>query len=208
MNFRDLTKKQKTYIYSGASLVGLLLWAFFSAGMITHNFKRSQLSVDGNRQEALIHGIILTETKQEHKYWEIYGETGNYDSKNKVAILNNLVGNFFDENGDVSMSFESTRGQYSEEKGEIILYEKTFIALKDETTLVCDKLIWTGNDKPVYAYDNVEIARGNEFLATANEVIISAGFEHFKIIGDAITKIYDEKANASSTDEQQEKQTN
>ncbi len=193
MDWKNFSKKKKTYIIAGATLVGILLWAFLSAGLITANFTRSQLSVDGNRQEALIHGIILTETKHEHKYWEIYGETGNYDSKNKTAILNNVIGNFYNEENEVSMSFESTRGQYNEEKGEITLYEKTFIVLKDGTTLTCDKLIWTGSDKPVYAYENVNVTRGEQFLATADEIIISPGYEHFKIIGDSVTKIYEKE---------------
>lgn len=130
-NWKELSKKRKAYVGAFIAIVSLLLWAFVSAGVITHNFNRSQLSVDKDRQEALINGIILTETKDEKKYWEIYGETGNYDSNNGVAMLNNVVGNFYDDNNQVSMSFESTKGTYNEKKGQIILYENTFVAIKD-----------------------------------------------------------------------------
>ena len=82
MNWKNLSKKKKAYIIAFSGIVGILLWAFISAGIITHNFNRSQLSVNQDRQEALINGIILTETKDEKKYWEIYGETGTYDSTN------------------------------------------------------------------------------------------------------------------------------
>lgn len=195
--FKNLSKKKKAYIGAFAAIVGLLLWAFISAGIITHNFNRAQLSTDKDRQEALISGIILTETKDEKKYWEIYGETGKYDSKNGVAMLNNVIGNFYDDNNQVSMSFESTRGTYNEKKGQIILYDDTFVVIKDGTTLRTDKLVWSGNDKPVTAEGDIRITRNKQFLATAREVEISPDYEKFRIIGNAVSKIYDENGKHS-----------
>lgn len=190
---KNLSKKQKAYLGGFSLIVGLLLWAFVSAGVITHNFNRSQLQTDQDRQEALIHGIILTETKDEKKYWEIYGETGNYDSKNGIAILNNVVGNFYDDGNEVSMSFESSKGTYNEKKGQIILYEDTFIVLKDLTTLRANKLEWSGKDIPIVAQGNVKITRKSEFIATADKVEISPDYDKFKIIGNAVSKVYDDK---------------
>lgn len=190
---KNLSKKQKTYIGALAVIVGILVWAFISAGVITHNFNRSQLQTDQDRQEALMQGIILTETKDEKKYWEIYGETGNYDSKNGVAMLNNVIGNFYDDKNEVSMSFESSRGTYNEKKGQIILYDDTFIVLKDFTTLRANRLEWSGSDKPIVAEGNIRITRDKDFLATAKKVEISPDYDNFKIIGNAVSKIYDNK---------------
>ncbi len=193
MDLRKLSRKQKAYIGAFAAIVGLLAWAFISAGVITHNFNRSQLQTDQDRQEALINGIILTETKDEKKYWEIYGETGNYDSKNGVAMLNNVIGNFYDENNEVSMSFESSKGTYNEKKEQIILYEDTFIVLKDLTTLRANKLVWTGKDVPIVAQGNVRITRKSDLLATAKKVEISPDYNKFKIIGNTVSKVYSDK---------------
>lgn len=190
---QNLSKKQKAYFGAFAVLVSVLLWAFISAGVITSNFNRSQLQTDQDRQEALIKGIILTETKDEKKYWEIYGETGNYDSKNGVAMLNNLVGNFYNDKNEVSMSFESSRGTYNEAKSQIILYDDTYIVLKDLTTLRANKLVWSGTDVPIVAQGNVKITRGNEFIATASKVEISPDYDRFKIIGNAVSKVYSDK---------------
>ncbi len=192
---KSLSKKQKAYIGAFAAIIGLLAWAFISAGVITHNFNRSQLQTDQDRQEALINGIILTETKDEKKYWEIYGETGNYDSKNGVAMLNNVVGNFYDDNNEVSMSFESSKGTYNEKKEQIILYDDTFIVLKDFTTLRANKLVWSGKDIPTVAEGNVRITRKNELLATAKEVEISPDYQKFKIKGNAVSRVYSDKEN-------------
>jgi LPS export ABC transporter protein LptC len=193
MDLRKLSRKQKAYIGAFAVVVGLLAWAFISAGIITHNFNRSQLQTDQDRQEALINGIILTETKDEKKYWEIYGETGNYDSKNGVAMLNNVVGNFYDENNEVSMSFESSKGTYNEKKEQIILYEDTFIVLKDLTTLRANKLVWSGKDIPIVAEGNVRITRKSDLLSTAKKVEISPDYNKFKIIGNTVSKVYSDK---------------
>lgn len=193
MDLRKLSRKQKAYIGAFAAIVGLLAWAFISAGVITHNFNRSQLQTDQDRQEAMINGIILTETKDEKKYWEIYGETGNYDSKNGVAMLNNVIGNFYDENNEVSMSFESSKGTYNEKKEQIILYEDTFIVLKDLTTLRANKLVWTGKDIPIVAEGNVRITRKSDLLATAKKVEISPDYNKFKIIGNTVSKVYSDK---------------
>ena len=190
---KNLSKKQKAYAGAFVAIVGLLAWAFISAGVITHNFNRSQLQTDQDRQEAQIDGIILTETKNEKKYWEIYGETGNYDSKNGVAILNNVIGNFYDDKNQVSMSFESSRGTYNEKKEQIILYENTFIVLKDLTTLRANRLIWSGKDIPTVAEGNVRITRNDQILSTAKKVEISPDYETFKIIGDTVSKVYSDK---------------
>ena len=190
---KNLSKKQKAYVGAFCAIVALLAWAFISAGVITHNFNISQLQTDQDRQEASIDGIILTETKNEKKYWEIYGETGNYDSKNGVAMLDNVIGNFYDDENQVSMSFESSKGTYNEKKEQIILYEDTFIVLKDLTTLRANRLIWSGKDIPTIAEGNVRITRKNELLSTAEKVEISPDYETFKIIGNAVSKVYSDK---------------
>ena len=56
-----MSRKKKAYIAAALALVGILAWAFISAGIITHNFNRSQLTNSEDRQEAQINGIILTE---------------------------------------------------------------------------------------------------------------------------------------------------
>jgi lipopolysaccharide assembly outer membrane protein LptD (OstA) len=107
-------------------------------------------------------------------------------------MLNNVIGNFYNDNNEVSMSFESSKGTYNENKEQIILYDDTFIVLKDLTTLRANKLEWSGTDKPVIAKGNVRITRNKDFLATAEEVEISPNYDRFKIIGNTVSKVYKE----------------
>lgn len=190
--WQNLSKKKKTYLSAFLVIMSIMLWAFISAGVITHNFNRSQLQTSEDKQEALIKGIILTETKDEKKYWEIYGETGNYDSTNGIAMLNSVVGNFYKDN-EVSMSFESSKGTYNSKKSEIILYNDTHIALKDGISLKADRLKWAGKEKPIVAKGHIIVTRGKEFVATADEITISPDYSSFKISGNTVSKMFDVK---------------
>lgn len=187
-----MSKRQIIYLSALLAVVGVLAWAFISAGIITHNFNRDQLAGTENRQELDISSIILTESKAGKKYWEIYGESGYYNSDNKVAMLDNVTGNFYKDN-EVSMSFESSKGTYNETKKQIILYQNTHIVLKDGTSLFTDRLTWSGSDKEIVASGHVKINRNNELVATAQKATISPDYATFRIIGNSVTKLYDLK---------------
>ena len=167
-------------------------WAFISAGIITCNFNRSQVQGNGDEQKVDAVGIIITETKEGTKYFEIYGENGNYSNDHSIATLHNVVGNFF-KDGEVAMSFQSSKGTYEEKTGIITLYENTYIVLKDETSLAADKLTWSGSDKDTVAEGHVKIKKSNEMYALAEKCVIGAGYDKFKIIGKTQTKIYSDK---------------
>jgi len=185
-------KKRLTYAGIFLTLVIVLAWAFISAGVITRNFNREQLVGTENRKELDISSLILTETKGDKKYWEIYGQTGYYNSDDRVALLENVTGNFY-SNNVVSMSFESSKGTYNEVKKQIILYDNTHIVLKDGTSLFCDRLTWSGSDKDVVATGHIKINRNNELISTAQKAVITPDYADFKIIGKTVTKLYDLK---------------
>jgi len=192
MDLKKLGKKRSIYAIIFITLAGVLAWAFISAGIITRNFNREQLIGTENRKELDISSLILTETKGDKKYWEIYGESGYYNSDNRVALLENVTGNFY-SNNEVSMSFESTKGTYNEVKKQIILYDDTHIVLKDGTSLFCDRLTWTGSDKDIVATGHIKINRNNELISTAERALITPDYSDFKIIGKTVTKLYDLK---------------
>lgn len=189
LNFKKLGRKRTVYAIAFLIVVGILAWAFIAAGIITRNFNREQLIGTENRQELDVSSIIITETKNDKKYWEIYGEKGYYNSDNKVALLENVTGNFY-SNNEVSMSFESSKATYNEIKKQIILFNDTHIVIKDGTALYCDRLTWSGSDKDVIAQGNIKINRNNELIATAEKAVISSDYSRFKIVGKTVTKLY------------------
>ena len=54
--------------------------------MIVYNIKEVLTNALG-KQQVTVHGLIVTETKDNKKYWEIYAEEGNYNDKDKVVLL-------------------------------------------------------------------------------------------------------------------------
>lgn len=187
--FRNLDKKKRIYFIAISVIVFIMVWAFISAGIITANFNRAQVKSSANSQKIDAIGLIITETKEGKKYFEIYGESGSYNNDHSIATLNNVVGNFYKDN-EVAMSFQSTKGSYDEKTGYITLYENTYIVLKDSTSLQSDRLTWYGSDKDTIAEGNVKIKKGDELNALADQCIISPGYEKFKIVGRTQTRLY------------------
>ena len=93
--FSKMKKKQKVYLLVFIVIVGVLMWAFITAGVITHNFNRALLKSGDNKQAVEVSSMIINESNNGKKMFEIYGETGNYSSDHKVAHLNNVIGNLF-----------------------------------------------------------------------------------------------------------------
>ena len=132
------------------------------------------------------------ETKDEQKYWEIYGENGKWDSVHGVAQLENVIGNFYKDN-EVSMSFESSKGTYDSKNGTIVLYEDTFIVLKDGVSLKADNLRWEDSKLPIVAKGNIEVRKANQLVSNADKIIISPDYESFRVEGKTISKVYEDK---------------
>lgn len=190
--FKGFDKKKKVYVISILAVIFVMLWAFISAGVITANFNRAQLKNKENEQKVDALGIIITETKEGTKYFEIYGENGHYSNDHSIATLNNVIGNFYKDN-EVSMSFQSSKGTYNENTGVITLFDNTYIVLKDGVSLKTDRLIWSGSDKETVADGNVIIKKGDDMISTANKCIIGAGYDKFKIEGKTSTKVFGKK---------------
>lgn len=193
--YKKLDKKKRTYLLAVLGVVVVMLWAFMSAVIITGKYSREQLKGSPDEQKVDAVGIIITETKDGSKYFEIYGETGHYSNDTSIATLYNVIGNFYKDN-NVAMSFQSSKGTYDEKTGVITLYDNTYIVLEDSTSLKTDKLIWSGSDKETVAEGHVVITKNNEMIATAEKGFISAGYENFRIAGKTTTKLYERKGKS------------
>ncbi len=192
MDFKKLSKKKHVYFLITAVVTAILLWAFVTAKVITHDFNRQMVAGKQDEQQAVIHGIILTETKNEEKYWEIYADTGKWNSLNGVAQLDGVLANFYKDN-KVSMSLKSSKGTYDSKTKAITLYEHTLIAIDGGITLKADKLTYLNSREPIVAEGHIQVQKDNELLSTADKIIISPNYENFKIMGNTVSKLYEDK---------------
>ena len=69
------------------------------------------------------------------------------------------------------MSIQSSQGTYNAREKTITLFNDTYLVIKDGLTLNADKLVWSGNDKPIFAYGNVVITKDDQFMANADDIV-------------------------------------
>lgn len=184
-----MSKRKITYIVIFSLVVLGCAWAFISAGVITKNFKKEAINNAGEKQKLNIENLIITETKEDKKYWELYAESGYYDSQNKVAILYNVIGNFYDDD-KVVLSMESSKGTFSEETKKVVLYENSYFIYKDGTDVRADRFVWQGNDKDIVAQGNVIIRRNGELRTFSNEAVLTNQMTSVRIKGRSKTELY------------------
>ena len=91
------------------------------------------------------------------------------------------------------MSLQSSKGTYDSKTKAITLYKDTFIVLKDGITLNADKLTWLNSNSPVIAEGHIKIQKANQLLSTADKIIISPNYDSFKIEGNTVSKVYEDK---------------
>ena len=185
----SMSKRKIAYISILAIFIIGCVWAFIAAGIITKNFKKEALSDAGEKQKLNIENLIITETKEDKKYWELYAESGYYDNQNKVAILYNIIGNFYDKD-EVVLSMESSKGTFDEATKKVVLYEDTFIIYKDGTNVKADRFTWQGNDKDIIAQGNVVIQRAGEIRTFSNEAVLGNKMTNVRIKGRSKTELY------------------
>ena len=184
-----MSKRKIAYTVILLAVVIGCAWAFIAAGVITKNFKREALKNAGEKQEVNVKNLIITETKEDKKYWELYAEKGYYDNQNKVVILYNVIGNFYDKD-EVVLSMESSMGTYSEEKKKVVLYDNSYFIYKDGTDVRADRFVWEGNDKDIKAQGNVIIRKSGELRTFSKEAVLSENMTNIKIIGRSKTELY------------------
>lgn len=184
-----MSKRKIAYTVILLAIVIGCAWAFIAAGVITKNFKKEALKSAGEKQEVNVKNLIITETKEDKKYWELYAEKGYYDNQNKIVILYNVIGNFYDKD-EVVLSMESSMGTYSEEKKKVVLYDNSYFIYKDGTDVRADRFVWEGNDKDIKAQGNVIIRKSGELRTFSKEAVLSEQMTNIKIIGRSRTELY------------------
>ena len=189
MNFN---KKDKFYVIVFAIIIVASLWAFISSAVITRNFTKDSQSNKLNNKKVYVEDFLLTETKNGKKYWEIYADKGSYEEENKIAYVQNAIGNFY-ENDEVVASFKSPKATINSETGSIILYNRSKLMYKDFTSIVADEFNYDGTNKPIHAKGNVVIENPQRFVLNANTAELSSDMSKIKVNGKVVTKIYEKR---------------
>lgn len=187
-----MDKKKILYISIFSLIIGACLWAFISATFITSNFKKEILNKPKDEQQVDVDAVALTETKDGKKYWEIYAEKAQWDGEKKVALMEDIVGNFYKDD-EVVISFISRNGSFNQETKVIKLFRDSHIVHKDGANIKADTFTFKGRDDDIVAEGHVRIERKGEILAYSDRAILFNKMQDFKIYGKTTTKIYSKK---------------
>lgn len=166
---------------------------FINAWVMTGGLTLSDLT-EGQKEKAeklWVENILLTETKNGKKYWEIHGKSGQYVDKQDRVILNDVIGNFYDDKGGVILSFAGDKGEYETMTKRVILTQNAKLATKDETQMNANKITWEGNDNIIHAEGNVKTLRGDEAVIYCDKTVFSTNFDYFRVYGHTKTELYE-----------------
>lgn len=182
-------KKNIAIVVGFLAVVILCIWAFISAGMITKSFKTKIIEQTYKNKEANIESLLVTETKDGEKLFELYAEKGRYTDIDNIVLLLDLVGNFYDGN-KVKASFKADQGTYNTTTKQIILKENVLIVYEDGINISTDMLIYSGKNKDILAKGNVRIEKPNEAVIMGSDAILEGDYSDFHIKGRTKTQFY------------------
>ena len=182
-------KKNLAYIILFSVIIFACLWAFISAGVITKSFKNKLIDQTYKNKEANIESLLVTETKDGEKLWELYADKGMYSDLNSVVLLEDIVGNFYDKK-KVTASFKADKGTYTTEKKQIILYDNVVLVYTDGTNIQAEKIIYSGKGQDIIALGDIRIEKPNEAIIMGNKAILKGDFSDFHIEGRTQSHFY------------------
>lgn len=185
-----MSKKKKLYSILFLSVALLCLAGFIWSYVVTSDIRKPNHEKEAGNQMASVKNIVVTETKDGAVYWELYAEKGSYASKTGDVTLDKTMGNFYNNEQEVVMSFRSDYGIYSESTKTITLKGNAYVVAYDDSSIRADELKFQGKDEDILASGNVIIKRGDDFETHSKNARFNTKLTFFEISGETETSIY------------------
>ena len=185
-------ENKKLYLiifFSGVLIV--CVFSFIWSWWVTRDIRIDTEQAITQGQKVAVKNLVLTETKDGKKYWELYAKGGDYASSEGLVMLDEIIGNFYDKDEVVVLSFRSPKGYYVEAEKTIKLEGDTLLVAKDGSSISANEFIWKGQYEDITAEGDVIINRNNELVAKSDRAVFNSELTYFKVMGKSNTKIYD-----------------
>ncbi len=193
--------KKKAYIIVFSTIALFCLFGLIWALYVTRDIRSNIGAVMNGSQMVIVRDLVLTETKDNIKYWELYAKTGSYDGSSKVVTLTDVLGNVYDDNKEVILSFEATKGSYDEETKALILDGKNLIISKTGASITSDKIEWGGKGTDIKASGNVVLKNSEDMITNSDSATFNSDLTYVQIDGNTQVQLYssteDTKSNSS-----------
>lgn len=188
-----MQKRTKFSIIFITTFFILIIIAFIYANKWTKDFQKVLLE-QGSVDHATVKDVVITETKDSIKDWEVYSALAEYDNNKVTAIMHDIVGNYY-KNGEVVMSFTAPKGTYNSETKKIELLEAVKVIGKGNIKLTADKLSWVTTEDKVYAEGNVIVNKNDEIIAISDKGSVTKDFKEIEIMDNAELRVYKQFKN-------------
>ncbi len=185
-----MQKRTKFSIIFISILSILIIISFVFAFRWTREF-RAIVSSGNSVEFAKARDIVITETKDGIKAWEVYAATGDYDATKTNAKLTDIVGNYY-QGDEVVMSFTAPTGTYNAETKTITLFDDVKVVAKDNIKLTANQLSWVTTEDKIHAQGDVVINKNNEIIAISNKAAATTDFDFFEITDNSELRVYKE----------------
>ena len=183
-----MQKRTKLSIILLISFFIIIITTFLIARNWTKNFQE-YLNSHGSVEYAKVNDVVITETKDGVKDWELYAAIAEYDTTKTIVTLTDIVGNYY-QNHEVTMSFISPKGTYNTETKKVELYDSVKIVGKDDIELTANKISWVTTEDKIIAEGDIVINQANEVIALSNKGTLTKDFENVELIDNAEIRVY------------------
>lgn len=193
-----MLNKKKIYAGIFLTVFGICLFGFIWSWIVTKDIRSNSVSDEVKNRRVVVGNLVLTETKDEKVYWELYAKKGSYESGTGLVVLEDAMGNFYNKENEVVLSVESSKGTYKENEKIITLEGDTLIVAKEGYSIKADKIVWKGRDEDIVASGNVVVRSKDMFEATSDRAIFNYDFTKFRIEGKCVSSIFDTEKDEGS----------
>lgn len=187
-----MSKKTLISIIILSVLTVLSVWVFFSdTGEKIKSNTETSSSVKTNTEEekAKVTDLIITETNEGKKFWEVIATSGNYDKGVDAITLNNIKGNFY-KNNVVVLSVEAPLAIYNSSKKEVVLKNGARAANNKNVLITAKEIRWAGSTDTITATGNVRIVQDDKLLTISDKSIFNSNFTNLKLSGNSSSYVY------------------
>jgi len=170
--------------------VSVIAWAMVVSYQITKQIDKNQS--EGNTvssENANVENLVITETKNGQKFWELFASEGQYDNKGNRASLVNIKGYFYNNNKRV-LTFVSPNADYLVKNKEIRLFGGPKAVTESKIYISSNEMIWSDIDDKINAKGSVNIIKMPKLVAKGDRAIFSPDFSKIKMIGNTTTYSY------------------
>ncbi|OGI00571.1 MAG: LPS export ABC transporter periplasmic protein LptC [Candidatus Melainabacteria bacterium GWF2_32_7] len=184
-----MTKKSIFSLLILVILGTLSIWAFLFSKSLMGNVHISEEESVGDEQ-VTIKELVITETRNGQKFWEIYAETGYYDNGNNIAVLKNIAGNFYKED-NVILSVISPEATFNNKNKEIKLHGGAQAANDKGVFIRADEICWAGSKDEVTAKGNVKIIKEEGLMTVSDKSSFDTDFSNLKLTGNVNAYVFE-----------------